>query len=153
MSKPRFFETTPLRDMTPQEFEAVCDGCGRCCVHKFEDAEDGSIVYTDVACYLLDTQTCRCADYAHRTERVSACIQMTPEDLSALAFLPDSCAYRRLDEGRGLASWHPLLSGTSESVIASGVSMAGQLVSETHIHPDEISTRLRHDIICSKQKK
>ncbi|MFK7888207.1 MAG: YcgN family cysteine cluster protein [Gammaproteobacteria bacterium] len=153
MSNNRFWINTALQDMTPSQFEAVCDGCGRCCVHKLEDEDSGEIVYTDVACRLLDTETCRCTDYAQRTERVAACVKMSPDDLAGLAFLPDSCAYRRLDEGHGLAPWHPLVSGASLVAQNSPISMAGRVVSETYIHPDEIGERLLHDIACSPRAK
>jgi len=151
---PPFWETKPLWAFTTEEWEAVCDGCAKCCLVKLEDEDDADTVYfTDVACRLLDLSTCRCTDYAHRTERVANCVQMRPDDLNALAFLPDTCAYRRLDEGLGLASWHPLVSGDSQSMRASGVSMMGQVVSEVHIHPDEIAMRYRPDITCTPRAK
>lgn len=141
-----FWQTTALCDMTVEQFESICDGCARCCLHKLEDEDSGQIVFTDVACRLLDTQTCRCKDYARRTERVEGCVSMAPDRLEPLAFLPDSCAYRRLDEGRGLADWHPLVSGKKGSVHHAGVSMRDHAVSETFIAPDDIAQRIRSDI-------
>lgn len=147
-----FWQTLQLHEMSHEQFESLCDGCARCCVHKLEDADTGDIVFTDVACHLLDGDSARCTDYAHRTERVAACVAMAPDALAPLAFLPDSCAYRRIDEGRGLADWHPLLSGSNESVVAAGVSMRGQTISETFIHVDDITLRLRKDIDWTVRK-
>jgi len=130
-----FWETKALADMTRQEWESLCDGCGRCCLIKLEDADDGTIRHTDVACRLLDLRTCRCSDYRNRTRRVPDCIVLTPETLSDTAWLPPSCAYRRLAEGRPLAWWHPLVSGDPDSVHAAGVSVRGRAVGETAV-PD-----------------
>lgn len=142
----RFWEATPLNEMTLDQFESICDGCGRCCLHKLQDQDSGEIAYTDVACRLLDVTTCRCTDYAHRTERVSNCVSMRPDNLDALSFLPDTCAYRRLDEGRGLADWHPLVCADPELMQIEGISMIGQAISEVYIHPGDIPTRVRPDI-------
>ncbi len=152
-ANPRFWESIPLREMSLEQFEAICDGCGRCCMHKLQDQDSGDVVYTDVACRLLDVETCRCTDYDHRTERVSGCVSMSPGNLDALSFLPNTCAYRRLDEGRGLADWHPLVCGHRKSIEANGISMIGQAISESYIHPDEISIRQRPDIRCDVATK
>ncbi len=147
-----FWATTPLSQMSYAQFESLCDGCARCCVHKLEDEDTGEIVFTDVACHLLDGDTARCTDYANRTERVSGCVAMSPDELAPLAFLPDSCAYRRIDEGRGLANWHPLVAGRAESVAEAGISMRHQTLSETHIPADDIPLRQRPDITWNPRK-
>ncbi len=125
-----FWETKSLADMTPQEWEALCDGCGRCCLHKLEEVETGQIYYTDVACRLLDTQRCRCTRYSQRTHLVPDCLVLTPEKVGQYRWLPTTCAYRRLAEGKGLAWWHPLVSGDPDTVRRAGISVHGKVVRE-----------------------
>lgn len=115
-------------------------------MHKLEDIDSGEIAYTDVACALLDTQACRCTDYPRRTQRVPECVAMSPSEHAELAWLPDSCAYRRVHEGRGLADWHPLRSGDPQSVHRAGISMRGRCISEVHIRADQIEHRIVADI-------
>ena len=102
--------------MTRAEWESLCDGCGRCCLHKLRDEETDALAYTEVACRLLDLQTCRCSDYAERKKRVPDCVKLTPKRLGKIDWLPPTCAYRVLSEGRDLAWWHPLVSGDPETV-------------------------------------
>ena len=130
MDRP-FWETTALADMTSEQWESLCDGCGRCCLHKLRDEDTDELAFTDVSCRLLNTHTCQCRDYANRREHVSDCVQLTPALLQTIDWLPPSCAYRRVQEGRGLPSWHPLRSGTPETVHRSGASVRGRVVSET----------------------
>ncbi len=136
--RPRFWETVPLNKMNRAEWETLCDGCGKCCLNKLEDEDTGVVVFTRVACRLLDDDTCRCAHYETRKMIVPECIVLTPETLPETAyFMPASCAYRRLQEGKGLADWHPLVSGDPDSVHKAGVSMRGQTVSEFDLPVEE----------------
>lgn len=132
-----FWQRKTLSQMSPEEWESLCDGCGRCCVLKFEDESTGEIHPTTVACRMLDLETCRCTCYADRLRLVPECIRLDAAAVRRYSFLPESCAYRRIHEGRGLAWWHPLVSGTQDTVTEAGISMAGQLLSEQGIHPDE----------------
>ena len=133
-----FWEVKSLRQMTAAEWESLCDGCGLCCLIRFEDEDTGEIIPTRVACRLFDAKTCRCSDYANRKATVPDCIKLTPDNIDDLLWMPKSCAYRRLHEGRGLASWHPLVSGDPESVHRAGVSIRGQTVNEATLDdPDD----------------
>ncbi len=123
-----FWTVKSLDEMSPAEWESLCDGCGRCCVVKLEDDDTGRIHYTDVGCTLLDCSTCRCSDYAHRQERVPDCLRLTPQAVRSIGWLPPTCAYRLIDEGRALPSWHPLLTGDPDSVHRAGASVRGELV-------------------------
>ena len=125
-----FWRRKRLEEMTAQEWESLCDGCGLCCLVRFEDEGSGEIVPTRVHCKLFDPQACRCSDYANRQDHVPDCVKLTPGNIEALPWMPKSCAYRRLHEGRDLAAWHPLVSGDPESVHRAGVSVRGQTLNE-----------------------
>jgi uncharacterized protein len=128
-----FWETTRLADMTAEQWESLCDGCGKCCLNKYEDEDTGAMHYTNVACRLLDGHACRCTDYANRAAEVADCITLTPAHLEEPAWLPETCAYRRLAEGRPLPRWHYLLSGNPEAVHRAGASVRGRVVCETRV--------------------
>ncbi|WP_209424814.1 YcgN family cysteine cluster protein [Pararhodobacter sp. SW119] len=135
---PRFWETVPLSQMTPEEWEAVCDGCGKCCLNKLEDEDTGEIAFTRVACRLFNDATCRCNDYANRKRLVPECVVLTLKTLPEIStWMPRSCAYRRLNEGRGLAPWHPLVSGDPDTVHRAGISVQNQTVSEAAVPLDD----------------
>lgn len=133
-----FWKVLPLDRMNRDQWESLCDGCGRCCLQKFQDGKTGKVTYTWVACFLLDTRACRCTDYRRRTLRVPGCLELTPEQIPRLRWLPRSCAYRRLAEGKGLAAWHPLISGDPESVHRAGISVRDKAVSEVYVHPEDV---------------
>ena len=140
---PPFWEVKTLEEMTRREWESLCDGCARCCLVKLEDADTAEIHFTDVGCTLLDAKTCRCRDYRRRQSRVSDCVKLTPQTVRSLSWLPVTCAYRRLAEGRGLAWWHPLVSGTQETVHQAGVSVRGRVsASEDDMSAEDLGDRI-----------
>ena len=143
----RFPYNTALADMTAEQWDSLCDGCGLCCLHKLEDEDDGEIFYTDVACQLLDTSrgkhSCRCTDYPNRTRRVADCLVLTPATLAdSLPWLPATCAYKRLALGQRLPRWHPLLTGNPASVHQAGISARGRCVPESRVDPDTLAERI-----------
>jgi uncharacterized cysteine cluster protein YcgN (CxxCxxCC family) len=132
--RPQFWERVPLKNLTPKEWEALCDGCGKCCLNKLEDEETGEVVFTRVACRLLDDETCRCAHYEVRKQIVPECVVLTPRNIGEIAyFMPATCAYRLLHEGKALYDWHPLISGDPESVHEAGQSVRGWTVPEMDV--------------------
>ena len=131
------FWTLPIEALTKPEWEALCDGCGQCCLHKCEDEDTGAIYPTNVACRLLDISTARCSDYAHRKARVPDCLRLTPRLAASVSWLPATCAYRLRADGDPLPSWHYLVSGDREAVHAAGVSVRGKAISEDLAGPLE----------------
>jgi uncharacterized cysteine cluster protein YcgN (CxxCxxCC family) len=136
-----FWKTKSLRQMTRQEWESLCDGCGKCCLHKLEDEDTGEIALTNVACRYLDLETCRCRDYSNRAANVPDCVELTPGKATMLRWLPETCAYRLVARGEDLAWWHPLVSGNPNTVHEAGISVRTKAVSE-----DEVSDLERHVI-------
>ena len=136
MERP-FWQTKRLEQMTREEWESLCDGCGLCCLVRFGDEDTGEIIPTRVHCRLFDAERCTCSDYANRRDQVPDCIKLTPWNIEALEWMPKSCAYRRIHEGRPLAAWHPLVSGDPQSVHEAGVSVRGQTVSELALKEPE----------------
>ena len=131
------FWTLPIEALTKPEWEALCDGCGQCCLHKCEDEDSGEIYPTNVACRLLDVATARCSDYAHRKAKVPDCLRLTPRLAASVSWLPATCAYRLRADGDPLPSWHYLISGDRETVHAAGVSVRGKAISEDLAGPLE----------------
>lgn len=133
-SKPAdsYWETKSLSDMSREEWESLCDGCGKCCLNKLIN-DDDDLFFTDVACRLLNLKTCRCGNYAERKKHVSDCQVLTVQNIPEFRWLPSTCAYRLIAEGKPLADWHPLISGDPESVHQAGISVRGRAFSEDDI--------------------
>ena len=133
-----FWEEKTLTQLDDVEWESLCDGCGLCCMHKFEDEDSGEMLYTNVACRLFDLSTCRCRDYNHRLLEVPECLSIRSLPTQHYRWLPATCAYRLLHEGKPLTDWHPLISGETESVHRSGVSMLGRAIAECDVSEDDL---------------
>ncbi|SHG73598.1 YcgN family cysteine cluster protein [Marivita hallyeonensis] len=135
---PRFWERKALTELSEKEWEALCDGCGKCCLNKLEDEETGHVELTRVACRLFDDSTCRCAQYEIRHQFVPECIVLKPTNIDSHAYwMPQTCAYRLVWEGKPLYDWHPLISGTAQSVHDAGVSVKDRTVPEFEVHEDD----------------
>jgi uncharacterized protein len=126
-----FWETKSLTQMTAHEWESLCDGCGKCCLNKLEFEDTGEIAFTNVACKLLDLHSCQCSNYPQRKKFVPDCVKLSPKNIDRIRWMPASCAYRLLAEGKPLEPWHPLISGSHETVHTAGISMRGRAVSES----------------------
>lgn len=128
-----FWETKTLAQMTHTEWESLCDGCGKCCLHKLQDEDTGELAFTNAACRLLDRETARCSDYAHRRIKVPDCVRLTAKSAAKFNWLPATCAYRLLAEGKPLFPWHHLVCGDPEAVHRAGISVRGRVVSEDKV--------------------
>lgn len=134
----KFWEKVPLSKLSTKEWEALCDGCGKCCLNKLEDPDTGEVAITRIACRLLDNESCHCAQYEIRRQFVPECIQMTPENITEHAYwLPESCAYKRLWNGQPIPEWHPLLTGDANSVHLAGASVQGWTIPEFEVPEDD----------------
>lgn len=136
LSEPAFWEK-PIEALNREEWEALCDGCGKCCLHKVEDEDTGRIYPTNVACKLLDLESCRCADYRHRRIHVPDCIRLNRRSIDAYPWLPSTCAYVLRANGDPLPEWHYLICGDPEAVHRAGISVKGRAISELHAGPLE----------------
>lgn len=137
-TRPLFWKHYSLAELNHTEWEALCDGCGLCCLIKLEDEESHEVAYTKVACKLLDCSSGQCSNYPERQKHVPDCIQLTPEKLGQIGWLPPSCAYRRLNEGKDLPAWHHLNTGSREAMIKARKSAAGRCISESDVDEDDI---------------
>ncbi len=140
-----FWQHKKLDQMTPAEWEALCDGCAQCCIVKFEDVDTKELFLTDVVCQLLDLDTCRCTSYSQRSRLVPTCLALTPELVRELSWMPTTCAYRLLSEGKPLPWWHPLVSGNPETVHRAGASVRGKVISEKGIPEAELEEHIKED--------
>lgn len=138
-----FWKAKSLEAMTPEEWESLCDGCGKCCLIGLEDEDTGEIYLTDVACRLFDDKSCQCSDYANRKATVPDCVQLTPENVPTLHWLPKTCAYRLVHEGRELFSWHHLVSGDRDAVHRANVSVRGKTRPERSMKVRQLMKRIK----------
>lgn len=132
-----FWREKSLQQLSEAEWEALCDGCARCCMIKLQDEDSAEVHYTAMVCDLLDAEACRCTRYPQRHELVADCVVLTPQRASEFHWLPTTCAYRTLAEGRALQWWHPLVSGDADTVHEAGISVRGKVVAESAVHADE----------------
>jgi uncharacterized cysteine cluster protein YcgN (CxxCxxCC family) len=142
MADQPFWRTKSLGDMTAREWESLCDGCGKCCLIKLEDEDTGEYYFTDVACRLLDTETCRCSRYKERHRFVPDCITLTPETIGTLGFMPSTCAYRLLAEGKDLPDWHPLVCGRADGPYRARVTARYRCISEDAVEEEDLPGRI-----------
>ncbi|MFL0801657.1 MAG: YcgN family cysteine cluster protein [Agarilytica sp.] len=147
MPEPAFWQTKALTEMSRDEWESLCDGCAKCCLHKLEDEDTGEVYYTDVVCRYMDEETCSCTDYQNRSTLVPNCITLTPENVFEHDWLPQTCAYRLLAEGKSLYDWHPLVSGSSESVHDASMSVRYRGICEDRVQPDELEDRIIYWVV------
>ena len=133
-----FWKTKRLDEMTPEEWESLCDGCARCCLIKFQDEDTGHLYHTNVVCELLEIYHCRCTRYTERSALVPTCLTLTPQMIGLLSWMPDTCAYRLLAEGKDLPAWHYLVCGDASAVHKAGISVRGKVVSGKDVEDDDL---------------
>jgi len=139
-----FWESKQLHELNQEQWESLCDGCGKCCLHKLEDEDDGEVYYTNVACRLLNIDSCRCSDYSNRLDKVPGCLSLKASDVAKFEWLPSSCAYRLLSEGQSLPDWHPLITGDANIMHRGGMSVSRKVVSEETVHEDDHEEHVIH---------
>lgn len=139
-----WWNSKPLEELNQQQWELLCDGCAKCCLHKLEDVDSEEVFYTKVRCRYLDEETCRCSDYANRSILVPNCIQLSADKLDQLGWLPSTCAYRLRFENKPLPSWHPLVAGDAQAPHRAGESIRGRSVSDEFVHPDGFEEHIVH---------
>lgn len=137
-----WWEAKSLHEMSREEWEQLCDHCGKCCLHKLEDEEDGTVYYTDVACHLMDQESCHCTDYANRRVLVPSCVRLDIGNLDQINWMPPSCSYRLLKEGQTLPDWHHLVSGSKQTIHQVGASVHGRSVNEKDVDEDEFEEHI-----------
>jgi len=147
---PESFWQQPLSELDSQQWEALCDGCAQCCLVKLEDDKTGDVYQTAASCQLLDTDNCRCQDYTHRLQRIPECVQVTLEKPEQFEWMPETCAYRLLYEGKVLPDWHPLISGSATTVHESGISVKSYAISEEFIHPEQLEEFIVKKVFSKK---
>ncbi len=141
MSEQPFWKTTEMSDMTLTQWESLCDNCGRCCLHKLEDEETGELAFTNVVCRLYDMKSCQCSDYKNRRKEVEGCLKLSP-DFIPVDWLPETCSYRLLEEGKDLPEWHPLVSGKKASLAAAGMSLKGKILPEDFVEDEDLEDHI-----------
>ncbi len=137
-----FWQHKSLSEMSESEWESLCDGCGKCCLHKLEDEDTGEIFYTDVACRLLDLDTCRCTHYKERLTQVPECVSLSPESIEEFAWLPETCAYRLVAENRPLPSWHHLVTGSRSSIHEQRHSVKNRVLTENRVAEEDLEEHI-----------
>ena len=135
-TKQPFWETKTLKEMSEKEWESLCDGCAKCCLNKLEDEETEEVFFTRVVCRFLDEEKCRCTVYEERTTLEPMCIKLEPGNFENIKWMPNTCAYRLLNEGKPLPLWHPLITGSRKAMVANDQTVTGKVVSEEFVHPD-----------------
>ena len=139
-----FWKEKTLAEMNPQEWESLCDGCARCCLHKLEDEDTADVFYTSVVCRYLEQESCRCTDYENRNVNVPNCVHLSVDKIDEFHWLPDTCAYRLLAESKELPWWHPLISGDQKTVAEAGITVTGKVINERYVHPDGFDEHIIH---------
>jgi uncharacterized protein len=138
-----FWEEIKLADMSDAQWESLCDGCGKCCLIRLEDEDTGDIYTTDVSCKLLDGVSCRCTDYPNRQNFVPDCVKLTPQNMGELGWLPKTCAYRLVAEGKPLFDWHHLISGSLDTIHEAGMSISGKATPEGRVKVKNLIKRIK----------
>lgn len=144
MTERPFWERLSLQDMNREQWESLCDGCAKCCMIKLEDEDTGFIHHTSVVCRYLDQQRCRCKVYEKRRKLVPTCLELQPDELDNLYWMPSTCAYRLLHEGKPLPIWHPLISGARKAMVQSGNTVTGKVISEEFVHDEDLPQHIVH---------